>query len=311
MSRPAAEFDVAAVGSWTNFDHLFEVASLPAPGDTVQISSPSDDVERVYFGGCAPNVAVAAARLGARSALVSVVGEDFRSRGYAAHLDDCGVDQRALQIVAGERCGHSFMFRDAAGDSLCISQIGVAARQEEFSPDAATLAAARVAVITCRFDRFTLNAAALAREGGAKVILSGALTTAPDLAAAFIARADMLVCTEHELAQLLSSLALNDARALLETGLSALVRTRGAAGVDWQTSAAQGSVPAVAPRQVIDPTGAGDGFAAGLATGLALGQALPDAVQLGAGVASFVVEAVGCQTNLPSMPAAQARLAGT
>lgn len=309
MSRPATEFDVVAVGSWTNFDHLFEVTSLPAPGDTVQICSPVHEIERVYFGGCAPNVAVAAARLGARSALVSVVGDDFCPRGYAAHLDECGVDQRAVHVVAGERCGHSFMFRDVDGDSVCISQIGVAAHQEEFAPDPATLAAARVAVITYRFDRFTLNAAELARAGGAQVILSGALATAPDLAAAFIARADMLVCTEHELAQLVSSLAHDDAHALLETGLSTIVCTQGAAGIDWQTSEDSGHVPAVAPRQVVDPTGAGDGFVAGLAVGLAQGRALPEAIQLGAGVASFVVEAVGCQTNLPSMPSAEARLA--
>ncbi|MDD9955907.1 MAG: carbohydrate kinase family protein [Anaerolineaceae bacterium] len=309
MSRPAADFDVVAVGSWTNFDHLFEVTSLPAPGDTVQICSPVDDVERVYFGGCAPNVAVAAARLGARSALVSVVGEDFNSRGYAAHLDECGVDRRAVQIIARERCGHSFVFRDADGDSVCISQIGVAARQEEFAPDPAALAAARVAVITYRFDRFTLKAAELARAGGAQVILSGALATAPDLDAAFVGRANMLVCTEHELAQLVSSLALDDARALLETGLSAIVCTRGAAGIAWQGSGKRGQVPAVAACRVLDSTGAGDGFVAGLAVGLARGQALPDAIRLGASVASFVVEALGCQTNLPSLPAAQARLA--
>ena len=309
MSRPAADIDVVAVGSWTNFDHLFEVASLPAPGDTVQICSPVEDVERVYFGGCAPNVAIAAARLGARSALVSVVGDDFEPRGYAAHLDVCGVDRRAVQVIPGERCGHSFMFRDAAGDSVCISQLGVAARQEEFAPDPTTLAAASVAVITYRFDRFTRTAAELARAGGARVILSGALATAPELAAAFIGKANMLVCTERELAQLLYTLSLDDAHVLLEAGLSAIVCTRGAAGVEWQSSGSGGRVPAVAARRVVDATGAGDGFVAGLAVGLAQGQALPDAIRLGASVASFVVEAVGCQTNLPSLPAAQARLA--
>ena len=309
MSRPAADLDVVAVGSWTNFDHLLEVTSLPAPGDTVQICSPVEDLERVYFGGCAPNVAVAAARLGARSALVSVVGEDFSSRGYAAHLDECGVDRQAVQVIPGERCGHSFLFRDSAGDSVCLSQIGVAARQEAFRPDPSTVAAARVAVITYRFDRFTLKAAELARAGGARVILSGALATAPELAAAFIARANMLVCTEHELARLVSLLALDGAHALLETGLSAIVCTRGAAGAVWQTSTSRGRVPAVAARRVVDSSGAGDGFVAGLALGLAQGHELTDAIRLGASVASFVVEAVGCQTNLPSLPMAQARLA--
>ena len=308
MSGTAPEFDVVAVGSWTNFDHLFELTSLPAAGDTVQIRGPVSDVERVYFGGCAPNVAVAAARLGARAALVSVVGEDFSSRGYAAHLDECGVDRRAAQIIPGERCGHSFLFRDDSGDSVCISQLGVAARQDDYAPDPAVTAAGRVAVVTYRFDRFTLRAAEIARAGGARVILSGALETAPGLAASFLAVADILVCTEHERRQLAALLNCDGAAALLETGLSAIVSTRGAAGAVWQTAGAGGQIPAVAPARVVDPTGAGDGLVAGLALGLAQGQALPTAIQLGASVASFVVEAVGCQTNLPSMAAALARL---
>ena len=243
MSGATPGFDVVAIGSWTNFDHLLEVTSLPAPGDTVQISSPVDEVERVYFGGCAPNVAVGAARLGARAALVSVVGDDFRTGGYAAWLDERGVDQRAVQLIAGERCGHSFLFRDADGNSVCISQIGVAARQEEFAPDSAIISAAKVAVVTCRFDRFTLRAAELARAGGALVILSGALATAPELAAAFIATSDILVCTGHELTQLIALLVCDEACALLEMGLSAIVQTHGAAGASWQTTGAGGSQP--------------------------------------------------------------------
>ena len=236
MSGPTPEFDVVAVGSWTNFDHLFEVTSLPAPGDTVQIRDPVDDVERVYFGGCAPNVAVGAARLGARAALVSVVGDDFRSRGYPAWLDERGVDQSGVQCIAGERCGHSFLFRDADGNSVCISQIGVAARQAAFAPDPVISAAGKVVVVTYRFDRFTLRAAQLARAAGAHVIVSGALATATALAAAFIATSDILVCTEYELTQLVSLMARGEASALLEAGLSAIVRTRGAAGATWQTA---------------------------------------------------------------------------
>lgn len=309
MSGSIPEFDVVSVGSWTNFDHLLEVTALPASGDTVQIRSPIDEVERVYFGGCAPNIAVAAARLGVRSALVSVVGEDFRTRGYAAHLDEIGVDRQAVQIIAGERCGHSFLFRDESGNSVCISQIGVAERQENYTPDPTVLAAAFVAVITYRFDRFTLRAAELARAGGAGVMLSGALATAPELVAAFITTADVLVCTEHELDQVLALLGCREAGELLDIGLQAIVRTRGAAGASWQTAKACGSSPAVVAPRVTDPTGAGDGFVSGLAVGMALGQELPVAIRLGASVASFVVEAVGCQTKLPTMAEALDRLA--
>ncbi len=166
-----------------------------------------------------------------------------------------------------------------------------------------------MAVVTCRFDRFTLRAAELARADGARVTLSGALVTAPALAAAFIATSDILVCTRHELTQLVALLDCDEAVALLEKGLSAIVQTRGAAGASWQTTGASAASPAIAPRRVVDPTGASDGFVAGLAVGMAQGQAPPVAIRLGASGASFVVEAVGCQTTLPTMSEAMARLA--
>ena len=52
-------------------------------------------------------------------------------------------------------------------------------------------------------------------------------------------------------------------------------------------------VPAFHADRVVDPTGAGDAFAAGLAIALAEGRALLEAVRFAHAVASFAVEAVG------------------
>src|SRR5204863_9210433 len=51
-------------------------------------------------------------------------------------------------------------------------------------------------------------------------------------------------------------------------------------------------VPAFRADRVVDPTGAGDAFAAGLAVALAEGRALLDGVRFAHAVASFAVEAV-------------------
>jgi sugar/nucleoside kinase (ribokinase family) len=67
-------------------------------------------------------------------------------------------------------------------------------------------------------------------------------------------------------------------------------------------------VPAFHADRVLDPTGAGDAFAAGLAVGMAEGRALLDAVRFAHAVASFAVEAVGTE-GLADRATVEARIA--
>lgn len=306
-SKSSKSLAVVGVGSWTYFDHLFVVERLPAPGDTVQIESAGETIEQVHFGGCAPNNVAAAARLGAHTGLVGVAGRDFESRGYRAYLEGLGVDLSGLVVVEDDRCGQSFLYSDREGQSICLSHLGAAARQEQYTPDAGVLAQARVGIINYRFDRFTLGAARLVKSTGGTVMVSGALMTSPNHADAFTRTTDVLVSTQHELGQLVAFLGLREAPDLFGRGIKAIVATRGKLGSRIVTAERTVDIPLVEARRVVDTTGAGDAFAGGVAYGLAVGYLLEDAARLGAVVASFVVEAIGCQTNLPTLAQAAER----
>src|SRR3990170_7191306 len=195
---PRKPCDVVAAGAWTNFDHLSRLEQLPRPGDTVTLASPIEKVEAVYFGGCAPNTVAAAARLGARTGLVSVVGEDFVERGQSAYYTAMGVDLVGLKIVAGMRCGHSYIFTDSRGDSMTFSHLGVAERLDDYHPEEQQLSNTRVLVLNYRFGRFSLECARIGLEAGAVVIVSGSLATAPEHAAAILGSAHIVVCNQHE-----------------------------------------------------------------------------------------------------------------
>lgn len=306
---PDKKLDVIGVGSWTNFDHLFVVDRLPMPGDTVQILGPIDTVEQTFFGGCAPNNVAAAARLGARTGLVGVVGRDFIERGYQRYFLELGVDLDGVTVVADDYCGHSFLYSDRDGQSICLSHLGVASRQDEFEPNHTVLTSARVAVINYRFDHYTLKAASVVKHAGGLVILSGAVMTAPSHARSFTEVTDILVCTEHELQQLLEHLELTERTDLFKRGLQALIVTRGKRGSQIVLPDRMIDVPICKADKVVDTTGAGDSFVGGFAFGLASGYEIEDCARLGAVVASFVVEAVGCQTNLPTFAQAAERFA--
>ncbi|TFF89167.1 MAG: hypothetical protein EU548_07905, partial [Promethearchaeota archaeon] len=56
-------------------------------------------------------------------------------------------------------------------------------------------------------------------------------------------------------------------------------------------------IPICKPGQIMDTTGAGDGYRAGLLTGLTLNMTLLDSCRLGSVIGSFVVETQGGQTQ--------------
>jgi ribokinase len=120
----------------------------------------------------------------------------------------------------------------------------------------------------------------------------------------------MLICTAHELSILLKQIGHDgDLSALFAMGIQAIIETHGVDGSIIRTKESGTKVPAVLTDKVVDPVGAGDGFAGGVATGLAFGWSLEDAARLGAAVSSFIIEAVGCQTNQPTMEQVIIRLA--
>src|SRR2546428_240138 len=71
-------------------------AALPRPGETVMARSLATIV-----GGKGANQAIAAARAGARCAIIAAVGDDLYADAIRATLREAGVDTSALRTVPG------------------------------------------------------------------------------------------------------------------------------------------------------------------------------------------------------------------
>lgn len=98
---------------------------------------------------------------------------------------------------------------------------------------------------------------------------------------------------EQELFQQKTGLTLAQLLGLAPT----LIVTQGDQGSEVLKGGERFRLPAVPPRQVVDPTGAGDAYRAGLLKGLIQGLSWPEAARLGAVVASFAVEKAGTQEH--------------
>ena len=86
---------------------------------------------------------------------------------------------------------------------------------------------------------------------------------------------------------------------LLNHGAKLVVVKLGAEGAYYANQIETGLIPGFPVRQIIDPIGAGDAFAAGLLSGLLRGFSLPEAVKLANRVGSYALTVAGDVEGLP------------
>jgi ribokinase len=290
---------IVVVGS-LNMDLVARAPHLPLPGETVAGTGFA-----TVPGGKGANQAVAAARLGARTAMIGCVGDDaFGERLRAGLLSD-GIDCRALRTVDACSSGVAVIVVDTAGCNAIVVVPGANGRLTPADVDAAEplIAAATMVVLQLETPLATVeHAARRARALGKTVVLNPAPAQA--LPASLLALVDYLVPNEIEAAALagmpVASVqdALLAAQTLRAAGAATVLVTLGAQGV--VTASAQAQVHAPAQRvEAVDTTGAGDTFIGGFCAALIQGRSVASAVAYGQAAAAICVTRLGAQPSIP------------
>ncbi|GAA0472488.1 ribokinase [Streptomyces sp. NPDC046215] len=294
-------YDVLVVGS-ANADLTVRVERRPGAGETVL---GTDLVESA--GGKGANQAAAAARLGARTALLAKVGDDAFGTLLLDGQREAGTELRHVLVEKGARTGTAMIVVGPDGDNSIVVSPGANARLSPADVTAAREVVAASAVLSLQLEipPATVRAAvAVAREAGTRVVLNPS-PTPESLDPELLAAADPLVVNEHEAKQL-SGLAdgtpADRARALLGRGARSVVVTLGGEGA-LALAAGESEPTAVRGPQVraVDTTGAGDAFTGALAGRLARGSSLVEAVRLAVRVGAASVTRPGAQPSYPTM----------
>ncbi len=282
---------VIVVGS-INVDLSIKVERLPSPGETVIGGTFAQTP-----GGKGGNQAAAAARLGAQTWMVGMVGDDTLGKSALSDLREGGVDVSTVQ-TSPDPTGVASILVDRQGENLIAVASGA---NDRLTPEGVGRAleslpvrgAAVLGVLEIPQDA-VLAAARAAEALGGVFVLNPAPAPAKPLDPELVAACDVITPNEHE-ARVLGS-----PESLLEQGAKAVVVTRGAQGAEvWTAGASVVRRPAF-PVDAVDTTGAGDAFSAALAWALAEGRRLEEAVTLAAATGALSTRAWGARAGLPT-----------
>jgi adenosine kinase len=103
----------------------------------------------------------------------------------------------------------------------------------------------------------------------------------------------IVVSNDYELELIIRKTGLDKNKLLQRT--NSIVTTLGELGSRVCTSDCEINIPAIKPKEVVDPTGAGDAYRAGLIKGLIQGKDIEQCARMGSVCASFAIECYGTQ----------------
>ena len=299
MSFDSAPAEVVCIASW-NADLISRVARPIARGETLMATAFS-----ISPGGKGSNAAVAAARQGARVALVARIGDDDFGRMGLSLWQTEGIATQYVERATGERSGVAQILVYDDGDNSIAVHPGAGSEL-----DAQHVLTARSLIEGCKLVmascevplEATLQAFEIARATGVVTLLNPA--PARPLSAGLLALVDVLTPNESELYQLAGPAHADSidsaAKHLMALGTGAVLVTLGAAGCRLYQS---GRPPIQLPgrnMRVADTIGAGDTFTGALAASLARGEALEVAVQWANAAAALSVTRHGAVAGMPT-----------
>lgn len=286
-----------------NTDLVIKAPRLPKTGETVTAGEFA-----TFPGGKGANQAVAAARLGARVAMIGAVAGDNFGRMLREGLEREGID--ISQLVTDEQAasGVALITVDPTGQNTIVVAPGANWHLTPQHVEAArdVIAASQALLVQLEIPIETVSRAVeLAHAAGCRVILDPAPVPSSPLPERLWHLVDVINPNEIEAKALTGITVVDDRSAqaagerLLEMDCRAAVLKLGARGAYIAAQGVRQHVPGIAVEPV-DTTAAGDAFAGALAVALAEGRSLLDAVGFANLAGAISVTRMGAQ---PSMPA--------
>lgn len=294
--------DLLAIGH-TAFDYIVQVKEFPQPNSSTSIKK-----IKTFFGGAAANVAVVASKLGLKSALISAVGDDFIGSAYHEKLKKMHIDTKSMIVVEGEKTPMAWVFTDSNNNQISYFYWGAANYFKKSDPPEKTIKKSKAVHLATGDPGFNRRAGEVAHRHEKLISFDPGQDLhvySKEELRSVLEICDILFGNRYEIDRILKTLKM-DMEDLRKAGPEIVVKTY---GKDGSTIYAQRKIRIDAiVKNPFDPTGAGDSYRAGFLYAYLNEKDLETCGKFASSVASFVVEAEGCQTNVPDFKMAKGRM---
>ena len=267
-------------------DIIIKVPEIPKKGSIKVLE------ENIFFGGCGGNIARIAAKLGVPTSLFTYVGKDF-SKDYLNALKEDNINLDGVKIMEGKgpKC---YLITDGNKQIAFLNQGPM-----DTPYDMEDVVGSWVHLGTGNPLSYP-KIAELAKKSSVKISFdpSQEIHYRYDkrILSEILSLTDILFCNEIELEKILELLDENmdELRKIVQV----IIKTNHSEGVDVYAQE-DFHVDALKVENVVDSTGAGDAFRGGFYAGLYRKFSLKESIRIGVSTASFVIEKIGAQSNLP------------
>jgi ribokinase len=303
MSLRTTSGAVCVLGSFM-MDLAIRAARRPAPGETI-VGTGFD----MFLGGKGFNQAIAAARAGARTAMIGRVGADDFGRRFLDRLGEEAIDHGHVVVDPDAGTGIGAPLIDASGENsiVIVPRANQMVTVADVERAAAAILAADVLLLQLELPFDTVAAAArIARQGDTLVLLNPAPAPSEAQIDELRGLVDLVVPNEVEVRALSgpdSPPSPSEAATALSCRLDVpVVVTVGGRGCVAASDGSSFELPAH-PVRVVDTVGAGDAFCGALGAWLSAGADLRQAVVHANAAGALAVTRPGAE---PAMPARHA-----
>ncbi|MEM2900377.1 MAG: carbohydrate kinase family protein [Thermoplasmata archaeon] len=280
-----------------NMDYIMNVTGMPKPSSSAEVL----DGKR-YFGGVAGNIARISARLGVPVALASFVGADFPKEYYDA-LKKLKIDLTDFIKCEDYITPTCWIMTDVSQNQFSIINQGPMRDMLKLGFAEHTVKNSEIVHISTGRPEYYMKIVELASKLKKKIAFDPAQEIyylyTPEYMQFMLSHANFYFVNEAEYKLTLKMLGLKTKEDLLKL-VEYLVITKGENGSEISTKDYTIHVPAIKPKKIVDPTGAGDAYRSGFYAGLSRKLPIEECGLLGASMASFTLEAIGGQGALPT-----------